>query len=213
MRNAKRYNSKGFTLAELLVALMVSSIVLSAVATLAYALSTVNDTTDDTAVKQAELRYATLRISELIRNCKLVCAASASEVVVWRADDNGNDQINASELVYIEIGSNPQSIKFVEFPSSSPAADFMLDIVDTQSSAVKASLAANYGENETVLISECSNAAVSVDLAAPWTRYLTYSFDIEENGVSSTYQINTSLRGWSGHLLSTNGDLIVSDDD
>jgi len=71
-----KHNFKGFTLVELLVALVVTSIILAAVATLAYALGTVNDSSNDTAVKQAQLRYATLRISDLIKYSKLVYAAS-----------------------------------------------------------------------------------------------------------------------------------------
>ena len=57
--NTKRRNRRqtpgGFTLVELLVALMVTSIILSAVATLAYAMTRANDQTSDTAQKQALL--------------------------------------------------------------------------------------------------------------------------------------------------------------
>ena len=49
-------NGKGFTLVELLVALMVTSIILAAVATLAFAMGSVKDSTDDTSSKQAQLR-------------------------------------------------------------------------------------------------------------------------------------------------------------
>ncbi|MCH7559430.1 MAG: prepilin-type N-terminal cleavage/methylation domain-containing protein, partial [Planctomycetes bacterium] len=80
---------KGFTLVELLVALVVTGIVLAAVATLAFAMGTANDVADDSSQKQAQVRYATLRISELIRHCKLICGTPGSDVAVWRADDNG----------------------------------------------------------------------------------------------------------------------------
>jgi len=59
MRGTKYEN--GFTFVELLIAMVVTSIVLTAVATLAYAMGTANDSSNDTAVKQAHghfgLRY------------------------------------------------------------------------------------------------------------------------------------------------------------
>jgi prepilin-type N-terminal cleavage/methylation domain-containing protein len=51
-----KHNFGGFTLVELLVASMVAAIIFTAVATLAYALGTANDATDDMAVKQAQVR-------------------------------------------------------------------------------------------------------------------------------------------------------------
>jgi len=102
MRNTRCEN--GFTLVELLVALVVTSIILAAVATLTYALGSANETSDDTSEKQAQVRYATLRISELIRYCKLICAAPGDDLAVWRADDNADGEINPQELVYLEMG-------------------------------------------------------------------------------------------------------------
>ena len=114
-QNENNNANRGFTLVELLVALMVSSIVLAAVATLSYALGNVNDTADDTALKQAQLRYTTLRISALVRNCKLIAAVEADDLVVWRSDDNGDDRVNISELVYIETSEERNFIKLAEF--------------------------------------------------------------------------------------------------
>src|SRR3972149_4536193 len=110
-------NYRGFTLAELLVALMVTSIVLAAVATLAFALGAAYETSDDISQKQAQVRFATLRISELIRNCKLICGASGDDLAIWRADDNDDGQINISELVYIEMGPSGEHLQLCEFTS------------------------------------------------------------------------------------------------
>ena len=54
---------RGFTLVELLLALIVTGIILTAVTTLAFAVGAANDATDDTSQKQAQVRFATLRIS------------------------------------------------------------------------------------------------------------------------------------------------------
>ena len=52
---------------ELLVAMVVTSVLLTSVATLAFALGSANEATGDTSLKQAQIRYTTLRIQELMR--------------------------------------------------------------------------------------------------------------------------------------------------
>lgn len=186
----RRATSNGFTLVELLVALMVTSIVLTAVATLAYALGVANDATDDRAEKQAQVRYATLRISELIKYSKLVYAASESEILFW-LDYNKDENLDEStELVVIkkvELGNG--DIQLCEF-SSAP--------------------------EPVVLIRQCNNAQFRFDepsLPPMKRKFVSISFDLVENGVVCQYQINAALRGWAGHLLNETGDAIVSDDD
>lgn len=177
-------NYAGFTLVELLVALMVTSIILTAVASLAFAMGTANQTGDDTSQKQAQLRCATLRISELIRYCKLVYSTSENAVVIWNTDDDDDDEIDTSELVYIEAGDN---------------ADY---------------ISLRYGDDPTkiYLIPQCSNVQFVLDTAAPQTRSVSISFDLEENGAMRNYQVNAALRSWAGHLLDAGGNIVEDDD-
>ena len=115
MKNEIKRN--GLALIELIIAMIVTSIIATAVVTLAYAMDTVNDVTDDVSRKQAQIRFATIRISELIRHSRLVCYASNDDVAVWRADDDNDGQISISELVYIECGSAQDHLQLCEFPS------------------------------------------------------------------------------------------------
>ena len=181
-----KQNFKGFTLVELLVALAVTSIVLTAVATLAYAMGTANDASDDTSQKQAQVRYATLRISELIRYCKLIYDTPDNDIVVWKADNNGDDTVDSNELVYIETGPGRDYIQFRE-----------------------------EDKNPVILIRQCSNVEFGFDepLVPPTLRkFVSISFDLVENGIDRQYQISAGLRSWAGHLVDSSGNL-VSDDD
>jgi len=178
-----RYEN-GFTLVELLVALVVTSLILTTVATLAYALGTANDTSDDTSQKQAQVRYATLRISELIRHCKLIWDTTGNNIVSWRADDNGDDKIDPNELAYIETGQGLNRILLRE-PDANPV----------------------------VLIPQCSNVRFSFDVLPPQSRFVSISFDLVENGVVRQYQISAALRGWAGNLLDGSGNIVSGDDD
>ena len=205
-----KHNFKGFTLVELLVALAVTSIVSAAVATLAYALGTANDSSNDTAVKQAQVRYTTLRISELVRNCKLICGAPGDDLAVWRADDNNNGEINPQELVYLEMGQGRDYVQLLDFPS---AANWRVTLSSILGGTAKQELILICDERQTKLVPECSNVQIVLDSLPPWSKSVSVSFDLVENGAVRQYQISAALRGWAGHLLDTDGSSLVSDDD
>ena len=215
MRNT-RYN-RGLTLVELMVALVVTSVVLAAVATLAYALGTAYDAADDTSQKQAQVRYATLRISELIRHCKLVCSATDEDFAIWRADDNEDGQVNISELVFIEKGSGSNRLRLCEFPLS--GSDPVVNLSEIGAFSSNWWSAYSSEVNYTVMLPQCSN--VQFDLYAPppppalptQSRFVSISFELVENGMARQYQINARLRGWAGNLLNQTGDGLVSSDD
>ena len=196
---------RGFTLVELLLALIVTGIILAAVTTLAFAVGAANDTTDDTSQKQAQVRFATLRISELIRHCKMICGTPNSEIAIWRADNNGDGQININELVFIERGAGEDYLRFCEFPLSDASIVNLSDIQTLSTSS--------YSVTYIPLVPQCINVQFSFDVLPPYSRFVTISFDVLENGIVHQYQINTSLRGWAGNLLDAGGNNIVSDDD
>ncbi len=209
----KKRNINGLTLVELVVALIVTSIVVTAVVTLAYALDTANDFADDMSLKQAQIRFAALRVSDLIRHCKLVCYASTDEVVLWRADDKYMDgKINIGELVYIEAGALQDHLRLCEFdPSDSTAINpgSIGSLTTNWWSAYSGSV------NYTTMIPECSNVQFGFDVfpALPTlaSRLVSISYDVVENGITRQCQINATLRGRAGNLL--DGGSIVSDDD
>jgi len=210
MPKRPKHNFKAFTLVELLVALVVTSIILAAVATLAYALGTANETSDDTSQKQAQVRYATLRISELIRHCKLICGAPDDDLAVWRADDNGDGQINPQELVYLETGLGRDHVQLLDFPS---AANWRVTLSSILGGTAKQELILICDERQTRLVPECSNVQFGFDVLPPQSRFVSISFDLVENGVVRQYQISAALRGWAGNLLDGSGNIVSGDDD
>ncbi len=174
---------RGFTLVELLVALMVTSVILAAVASLAYAMGSASDITSDTAQKQAQVRYTTLRISELIRHCKLIYDIQGNDIVIWKSDDNADGNVDASELVYIETGVGGDYIRL------------------------------NSGGSYVDLIGQCSNASFSTHgIAPPETKRLSVFFDLEEEGTIRSYQISATLHARAEHLLDESGNIVQDDD-
>ena len=105
----KHISRKGFTLAELLVGLMVGSIILSAVAALAFALSSAEASTDNMSEKKAVLRFTTFRISDLIKYSNQLRSASATQLDFW-ADDNADGIIDVSEQFSIKTDASANSL-------------------------------------------------------------------------------------------------------
>lgn len=204
-----RYKN-GFTLVELLVALVVTSIVLAAVATLAFAMGTADDTSSNTSRRQAQVRYATVRISELIRHSELICCSTSEDLAIWRADDNGDGQISIDELVYIERGPNRDRLLLCDFSSSDGSG---INLGSIQALSTNWWSPYSSGINYTALIPECSNVEFVFDVLPPQSRFVSLSFAVSENDVFHQYQISAGLRGWAGNLLNQSGDSLVTDDD
>ncbi len=211
LRSKSRFG--GFTLIELMVGLMISAIIMSAVASFAYAFSTGNESTKNISEKQAQVRIATLRIAELIKHCKLICSASSTELAIWRADDNDDNQINAGELVYLEMGNGKDYVRLLEFSASEAVADVALSMDQIGGGSVKSQLINVCDENYAVLLPECVKVEFLVDVAAPWSRLVSVLFWINEDGEEKYYEVNAWVRGWAGNLLNSYGQKIASDDD
>ena len=207
MINTKYKN--GFTLIELLVALVVTSVVLTAVTTLAFALSSANDTAGDTSQKQAQIRSATLRIQELIRQSKLICAINDNDMALWSADNNNDGRININELVYLERGANGDHLNICNFNSSNNSI-IELDAIGSVSNNWWSAYDTNI--DYILVIPECNNVRFEFDSSPPFTKFVSISFDIKENDTTHEYQINAMLRGWAGNLLDDSGSIIDDDD-
>ncbi len=216
-----RTTKYGFTLVELLVALSVSSVILGAVAALAYAATSANDSSNEAARVNTQLRTATLRITELIRHCKMIAGTPGGDIVIW-VDDNGdstgiganNDQINAAELVFMEVHSN--KINLVTYTPQSWSTAWFQTTVFTVAS-IKSSwaemLLSSYGiRKELVVLPSATNITCSLDTLPPYTQYFELSFDLEADGIQRTHQISAHLQGYSGHLINASGEITGDDD-
>ena len=201
---------KGFTAAELLVVLMITSIVFGAVATLANAVGNAQRSTESMSESQAKLRYATLRIGESIRHarCALSIPTPTDGIALWRADDNDDAVINGAELVYIEsydAGGGIEQLRMTEFPDQS----LSVTIAAIADGSAKTALLSATDERITVLLDACSNATFTY---VPPT-LVNLTFGIAEGGITTTYQISARVIGSADNLIDAGGELVVGGDD
>lgn len=208
MKRCCRYNKNraGFTLAELLVALMVTAIVFTAVASLAYALGSANRSTEDLSKHQMALRCATVRISELVKHSVMAFTTPAGGIALWTGDDNDDGLINGSELVYIETDETGESLRLLDFPGQSQS----VTIGEIEAGTAKTDLINNTDERYMTILPQCSNVQLILD---PSGTFVNIMFDLTEAGVTSTYQISATLRCSADHLLDPSGQLDGGGDD
>jgi prepilin-type N-terminal cleavage/methylation domain-containing protein len=208
-----RNDRYGFTLVELIMAMTVTGIILAAVATLAFALGSANDSADDTSEIQSRIRYTTVRFGELVRNCKLICYNSGTEAAIWRADDNGDNKINPGELVYIETGNSNDEIKLLQFTPAGAMASSGLTLAAIGSGSTKTILKGGCPYSYITLLNNCSYVTFTTDTASPFSKRLNLFFGVQQKGIIQNYQSSAFLRAQAGYLLDASGAIIDDDDD
>ena len=95
-RSKSCLQKKGFTLAELLVALMVSSIVLAAVGTLSFAMGAANKSLEEANRAQVYSRFSTLSLRYTLRYGRQAFVTSDGYIAMWEADNNSDGLIDGS---------------------------------------------------------------------------------------------------------------------
>ncbi len=109
MKKRRRQCAAGFTLVELMIALLVSSVILSAVATLAYATGSAKEATDEMGREQSVLRHVNVRLTDLIKRADGVVSASDSGFELWH-DMNSNGVVDEGESTQVTRDSEGDMI-------------------------------------------------------------------------------------------------------
>jgi prepilin-type N-terminal cleavage/methylation domain-containing protein len=105
----KQRQSEGFTLVELMVALLVASIVLAAVATLASATTAADRVTDQMGREQSQLRMVSMRLTDMIRRANRVTISAVNGVQLWH-DTNADGLETADERTTIIRGADTNTL-------------------------------------------------------------------------------------------------------
>lgn len=205
-----RTNNSGFTIVELLVALMVSAIILSAVATLAFAITSANSGSDEIIQKQSRLRFAQVRLKELIQNSKMICNSTATDIAIWKSDSDNDNKIDTGELVYIDTATTPGSLKILEFEN---AVGSSISLSQIKSGVIKGWLITNMLKSQNVLFDNCQNVSFSFDVATPRSSIATIKFEYSGPDGIKKYEISSKKICNSNYLLTAANAIVALDDD
>jgi len=192
-------------MAELLMALLVSSIILGAVASMAYALNCANTHTVQMNRRQSSLGFITVRICELIKQSKRIFSLPTAGVALWTCDPNDNGFINASELIYVEPDTSGQALQLLEFPDQVQS----FSISNIESGTARDDLVATGNARVTILLADCTNIQFTVN----GSKFVNIAFDLTENNITSHYQICATMISSADNLIGLGGALVSGDDD
>ena len=130
MKQRRRQSVAGFTLVELMVALMVASVVLSAVATLAYATCSASEATDQMGREQAQLQHVCVRVNDLIKRANYVHIDSEYEFWLWHDKNADGNRLSMDEWTRIAKGSDNNTLTIGYTESYTQCENITFDYYD-----------------------------------------------------------------------------------
>ena len=210
---------KGFTLVELLVALTVSSIVLGAVGTLAFAMGTANKSLDEANRAQVYSRFSTLSLRDTLRYARQAFVTPDGNIAIWKADDypdNPDGLINGSELIFFRVVGQELQLREFAFRNGEVAPEVTIARIENGTAYSELAQLASTNENvdnrQTLKLPDCSEVTFTI-WDPPANKYLNLTYKLTENGVATKYQVNTRLRCSADNLIDYIAGQIVGDDD
>ncbi len=212
---------KGFTLVELLVALTVSSIVLGAVGTLAFAMGAANKSLEQANKAQVYSRFSTLLLRDTLRYARQAFVTPDGNIALWKADNNSDGWIDGSELIFFRVAG--QDLHLHEFAFTDPEVAPVFTIAEIEDGTAYSELSQLASNSTNVdnrqTLPDCPEDTFTISevtftiLDPPANKYLNLTYKLTENGVATKYQVNTRLRCSADNLIDYIAGTIVQDDD
>ncbi len=206
----KTCRNNGFTLVELLTALMVCAIILTAVASLSFAINSANKGLDSTVQHQARVRFVQLRLKELFKNSKMICHNTATDIAIWTDDADNDNQIDSGEVTYLDTGDGNNCLRLLKFTNVEGSN---IRLSQFRDGTVKGWLINNYLESETTLLSDLQNIQFIFDVATPRANFVAIKFDAKVDNQTYTYEISSKLITDCDYLIDPDNNLYTSQDD
>jgi prepilin-type N-terminal cleavage/methylation domain-containing protein len=199
MRNGRIFHRRcqgGFTLIELVMGMLISGLILLAVATLSFAMGRGQEVTDLMMNNQAMIRAASVRIPELVHNGLAVWMANDGDLVIWTGDANDNRQIEASELAYLMINSSSKRIELM----TCAGLDTPVTASQIVSGSAETTIKASSFEVIIPLLKNCTN----MQFLMQGYKYVIVQFTLPAETGNRDYQICARVRAdisdWMGTL-------------
>lgn len=217
IRNPRRrinsnFRCRGFTLVELLVALVVTAIISSAVLTLAYAITSGYEGAEQNARTNAGIRSSNIFFCDAIKNCKLILQVSSDRACFWLEDTNGDGAINSAELRFFYYHGDSKELRMLSFSGESATED-KIELFQFGSNNFMEFLIMKYNDHEAILIENCTWVKFTFDVAAPQTEMVNLAFNVSSNNGEKRFDFTACKRVSPLASLGSDLKLKVSDDD
>jgi len=210
-------NAKAFTLAELLTAMLVMSIIAVAVAGMSMALSTAHEYSKDFYRHSQIARNGMRRIGRAVRQANLITATDSTSVAYWAEDTNGNGRINLTEMRLLTFQSRTGELAEyrVEFPAwweewMKETEDAELSLSEVTTIGQVESLGDTFGWTGRLWATELTDASFVASPSAPQTKVLQVQFTVGQGSRQVTLRSAAGPRiDWVQHVGTAEGQWIL----
>lgn len=194
MNYGSRQNLKAFTLVELIIAMVMTVIISSAVIGLSYAASQSYENAERASTQQSRIRTASLKIADILKCSLLVCRTGDDGLGLWLEDTNGDKAVNLPELLYV-LSDSSGNISLVSFEAEGYWAQKKLSLAKLCQADYEKELECYFSVKRTVLLEDCTNIRFFWNKDAPNTNLISITFDIDSEPGKKTYEIAASKMG------------------
>ncbi len=213
-------NRRGFTLAELVLALAITTVIGLAVTGVAAAVSNFNERAEAYYECLQNGRVAATRLEQTLRPALLITAASGSNMVVWTDDHIEPGKINVSEVTKIFLDTTTRQLmqRTTVYPSTLTAdqvksldKDIDLDKLVSASVATSTPTYVQYDVTR-ALANNVQSFVVYPNVPAPLTGLLKFKLVISVGGQTVTQYGAVMLRAPSTSrvFLKYNGKYVLN---
>lgn len=211
-------NKHGFTLAELIIGMAVTAIIVGGALGMLLAMSDAHAFGTERSYQQARVRAAMVRLPEIIKHSKLVSAVTDSHIALWVNDSDNDNLMDITEIAYIDKNTDGSGLRLIEFTScpewlNSWAAGLTSPFTYLVDPASKDYLMSNCVVRQAVFLTNCYNVTFLADKAAPYTESVAVSFKLAEGSTLRDYELRVTLQGIAANLISSTGTALRTDDD
>lgn len=192
-----RARSRGLTLVELMLSIVVTSIVALAMTTVFTAVSNGTRTGDD----QMQLRTRKIiigeRLATMIRGSKQILAATDDTLVLWLGDSNQNSTPNLLEIARIEWDADNNQLSISIAPADLAEADNTQYTLDDDFDTITEALGGGPTFPSTIWSNRIAGFSLTIDaLTALEARIVQLSLTLTgNNGTAEDVTLVMGLRG------------------
>jgi len=175
-RVASRRTGRGFTLVELLIALVVSAMVTAGVAAMVSAVSYGTSSNRDLRVLLVRGEVIDSRISEAVRECRSILAGGTDFLVLWVEDTDDDDITDNAEVRLIE--RDPATNVVNNYRNTSASGDYV-DAATFRTAALTSYTPQAWTTGVTAI-------SFVLDATPPNAKLTTYNITLEDRDQSET---------------------------
>lgn len=198
MPKTTRRRAGGMTLTELILALGGTAIVSLAAVTMMFAAVYGSDEDKSARALVVEAKVVSNRLNAAIRGSRRLLSLTATRVVLWSSDDDGDGMVDVDELRVIDHAPGSDRLTSSVADAAAPNADY--DALATTFSTVVADLETNDLLDSVVWSNRADTFAMTSDQPSDpqGATAVSYRIDIVNGDLSETVVHSVALRNRSG---------------